>query len=171
MLSCYPILRLAANKSFRSASVSRVFGFTRTPIVVALGTSWRSNSNRFAPKSLTIKTTPVILSPGRAKAGNKAVPDRVTPRDEDDWHCYGCSLGHDSRGIVRDDYGHRLLIKSATNSPQCNPTTSARPNRSRNVLTLDKPLLLKPWRNVVTNRVESAGDVLRRNPTTGTFGR
>ena len=34
-------------------------------IVVAFGTSWRSNSNRFPPSVPVMKTTPVTLPPGR----------------------------------------------------------------------------------------------------------
>src|SRR5262249_15443801 len=37
------------------------------PITLALGTSSRSNSNRFAPRVLVIKVTPVTLPPGRLR--------------------------------------------------------------------------------------------------------
>ena len=43
----------------------RVPGLTSMPIVVALGTSWRSSSSRFAPNTAAKKLTPVTLPPGR----------------------------------------------------------------------------------------------------------
>jgi hypothetical protein len=39
----------------------------RKPMTVALGTSSRSNSNRFAARVVTRKDTPVILPPGRLR--------------------------------------------------------------------------------------------------------
>ena len=48
-----------------------VFGFTSTAIVVALGTSWRSNSSRFAPSTPPKKFTPVTLPPGRLRLATR----------------------------------------------------------------------------------------------------
>ena len=42
-----------------------------TAIVVALGTSWRSSSSRFAPNTLAKKTTPVTLPPGRLRLATR----------------------------------------------------------------------------------------------------
>jgi hypothetical protein len=55
MMSCCPIASAAACTSPRSASVLGWFGSTSMAIVVALGTSWRSKSRRFAPTSPTKK--------------------------------------------------------------------------------------------------------------------
>ena len=40
-------------------------------MVVAVGTSWRSSSSRFAPKTEPKKTTPVTLPPGRFKLATR----------------------------------------------------------------------------------------------------
>ena len=161
MLSCCRILRLAANKSLRSPSVSGVFGFTSTPILVALGTSWRSKPSRFAPNSLTMAARPV-------KTSDKALPNRVTSGDEDDWYCRGCCPGRDRRWVVRNNHGHRLANQVSRKLRQSITTTFRKAQFNRDVLTLStKPASLKPWRNAVTNEVESASDVLRRNPITG----
>ena len=66
-MSCCPTACAAATTSIRSASVLELFKFANTPIVVALGTSWRSNSKRFAPNTAAKKTTPVTLPPGRLR--------------------------------------------------------------------------------------------------------
>ena len=73
MRSCCQIVCAAACTSLRSASVSGLFGFTSTEIVVALGTSWRRSSSHGALSTELEKTTPVALPPG---AGDQAVPDR-----------------------------------------------------------------------------------------------
>ena len=70
-MSCCPIACAAACTSLRSASVSGVFGFTSMAIVVALGTSWRSNSSRFAPSTPQKKITPVTLPPGRLRLATR----------------------------------------------------------------------------------------------------
>jgi hypothetical protein len=48
-----------------------MFGFTSTPIVVAVGTSWRSSSSRLAPNTLAKKITPVALLPGRLRLATR----------------------------------------------------------------------------------------------------
>jgi hypothetical protein len=57
----------AACTSLPSASVLALFGFTSIPMVVALGTSCRSSSKRFAPNWVAKKTTPVTLPSGRLR--------------------------------------------------------------------------------------------------------
>jgi hypothetical protein len=49
-MSCCPMACAASYRSRRSARVPGLIGFTSTPIVVALGTSFRSSSRRFDPK-------------------------------------------------------------------------------------------------------------------------
>ena len=75
MRSCCPSACAAACTSLRSASVLGMFGFTSMAIVVALGTNWRSSSNRFAPNTLEKKLTPVTLPPGRLRLATR--PSRI----------------------------------------------------------------------------------------------
>jgi hypothetical protein len=78
----------------------------RKPITLALGTSSRSNSNRFAPRVLVTKVTPVTLPPGTVETRNEAEIDRVSADRENDWNGCGCSFGsHSRRRSKRNDHG------------------------------------------------------------------
>ena len=108
-------------------------------IIVALGTSWRNSSSRFAPNTPVMKTAPVTLLPRPIEAGNEAVPDRIAPAREDDGNGAGFRLGGDRRNVVCDYHGH---WQSATNRP---PGPAARSVMAvcraifdRDVLALDK---------------------------------
>src|SRR5215471_4960998 len=77
------------------------------------------------------------IATGAVKAGDKAVPDRVTSGDEHGWHCYGCGLGRDRRRTVRDDYGHRLVNQVSHQLRQLIITTFRKAQFNRDVLTLN----------------------------------
>ena len=66
-------------------------------IVVALGTSWRSSSSRFAPNVGGEKAHAGDVAARPVEAGDEAVRDRVAAGREDDRHRRGCGLGRQRR--------------------------------------------------------------------------
>ena len=54
-------------------------GLTSKPKIVALGTSSRNRSNRFAPSVFETKVTPVMLPPGRLKLETRPTPPDRRP--------------------------------------------------------------------------------------------
>src|SRR6516225_614932 len=58
----------ACCRSFVSDSEPGLLGLTRTPITAAVGNSSRSICSRFAPSTVSIRVTPVMLPPGRRAA-------------------------------------------------------------------------------------------------------
>ena len=71
MTRCWPIAAPRPARLVRSARCWGCFGFASTPIVVALGTSWRSSSSRFAASTLNRELTPVTLPPGRLRLATR----------------------------------------------------------------------------------------------------
>ena len=63
---CNPVTRAAVSTPLTVDSVAGLAELTRTAMRVALGTSSRSRSSRFAPTSPLKKLIPVRLPPGRA---------------------------------------------------------------------------------------------------------
>ena len=65
--------RPAASASRTSSSCSGWFGSNNTAMTAALGTSSCSSPSCFAAKSVTVKTTPVTLPPGRLRLATRPV--------------------------------------------------------------------------------------------------
>jgi hypothetical protein len=63
---CHRTFRTADSRSRRSDTASEP-GATRTAIIVAVGTSSRNSSSRFAPSRAAKKLTPVTFPPGRLR--------------------------------------------------------------------------------------------------------
>ena len=142
-MSCCPIASAAACTSLRSASVLGVSGFTSMAIVVALGTSWRSSSSRFAPNTPLKKTHARDVAARPVEAGDEAVPDRVAPGREDDRHRRGCGLGRERRNGVPDDHGHRPANQIGHQSRQPIKLIFRRAIFDRDVLALDEACFLQ----------------------------
>src|SRR5262245_49548572 len=71
-----------ARRSLHVSSLGSEVGFaglTRKPMTVVLGTSSRSNSNRFAARAVTRKVTPVTLPPGRLRLATRPRPIGSAP--------------------------------------------------------------------------------------------
>ena len=103
--TCRPIDCAAACTSLRSASVSGVPGLTSMAILVAFGTNWRNNSNRFGPKVAVIKTTPVMLPPGRLMLVTRPSLNGIAAGCEHDWDGRGRGLEPQCCKRVRYDHG------------------------------------------------------------------
>src|SRR5262249_61297633 len=94
-------------------SVSGVCGPTRTAIVVALGTSWRSNSNRFAPNTALRKLTPVTLPPGRLRLATRPSLTGAAPVAKTTGTVVGGGLAARAALWVATITATRRLIQSA----------------------------------------------------------
>ena len=66
-ITCCPRDRTAACSNAKCVLVIGLLGLIRMAIVVAVGTSSRSNSSRFGPSTPRISVTPVMLPPGRLR--------------------------------------------------------------------------------------------------------
>ena len=171
MMSCSPIACAAACTSLRSASVSGLFGFTSTPIVVALGTSWRSSSSRFAPSWPARKLTPVTLPPGRLRLATRPSLTGSPPVSEDDRHRRGCGLGRERRTAVHDDHGDRQANQIGHQRRQAIYLILRIAVFDRDVLALDEACFLQTLAERGRQGASSRrADVLRRNPITGIAG-
>src|SRR4051812_7980105 len=82
-----------------------------TAIVVAVGSSSRSNSNRFGPSSTFKLVTPVMLPPGLSRLVTNPISTGSVRRREDDWNARRRRLGcHCRRGAAaRHDYVHLTM--------------------------------------------------------------
>ena len=120
-----------------------MFGFTSTAIVVALGTSWRSSSSRFAPNTPAKKTHARDVAARPVEAGDEAAPDRIAPGREDDRHRRGRGLGRERRNVVPDDHGHRPANQISHQSRQPIRLIVRRAIFDRDVLALDEACFLQ----------------------------
>src|SRR5262245_55365106 len=66
-MSCCPTAKAAACSSETKRSVRGHFGLTSTAMRAAPGSNSRKSPSRFAPRSATMKLTPVTLPPGRLR--------------------------------------------------------------------------------------------------------
>ena len=94
-MSCMSDRRAAACTSFAQSRFQAVFGFTSTPMAVALGTIWRSSSSRFAPDVPLSKDYAGDVAARPIEAGDEAVLDRVAAGREDDRYRRGRSFGRE----------------------------------------------------------------------------
>ncbi len=169
-MSCCPIVCAAACTSLRSASVVGVSGFTSMAIVVALGTSWRSSSSRFAPNTPPKKLTPVTLPPGRLRLATRPFVTGSPPLPNTIGIVVVAALA------ARADCCRRQSRPPAgLSNPPPEPATgrSGLPPsgiRSRRSGPRRSPLPSGPGETRSTRCATSASDALRRNPITGIAG-
>src|SRR5262245_44597267 len=80
----------------------------RKPITVALGTSSRSNSNRFCPERVDKKRHARDVAAGAIETGNETEFDGIGASCENDRDSGGCSFGGQCspRRGERNDNGH-----------------------------------------------------------------
>ena len=172
MMRCCPSARAAACTSLRSASVSGASGLTSTAIVVALGTSSRSSSSRFAPSSAGEKAHAGDVAARPVEAGDEAAADRVAADREDDRNRCGCGLGRQRRSVpLRDDHGHLPANQFGRQRRQPIELTLRPAVFDRDVLALDDSRLPSgPGGTRPRGAQIASSDVLRRNPITGIAG-
>ena len=84
-----------------------MFGFTSMAIVVALGTSWRSSSSRFAPNTPPKKLTPVTLPPGRLRLATRPCLTGSPPVAKTIGTVVVAALAASAEMVFADDHGHR----------------------------------------------------------------
>ena len=142
-MSCCPIACAAACTSLRSASVSGVFGFTSMAIVVALGTSWRNSSSRFAPNTPAKKTTPVTLPPGRLRLATRPSLTGSLPVAKTIGTVVVAALAASAARAISDDHGHRPANQISHQSRQPINLIVRIAIFDRDVLALDEACFLQ----------------------------
>ena len=137
-------------------------------MVAAVGTSWRSMSSRLAPRSPDTKLTPVTLPPGRLRSGDQPVHDRIAAGREYDRHGRGGSLGRERRIDVRDNDLHGQPDQFSDQARQALELIVGVAVFDRDVLAFVEPSRCQTLAEAPIMGAETASDVLRKNPITGT---
>jgi hypothetical protein len=110
---------------------------------VAPGRNSRKSPSRFAPSSVVMKLTPVMLPPGRLRLATRPTPTGSTPVT-DDRHCRGCGLGRERRrGIRADDQGYLPAKKVRHQKRQPLSWILVKAVLDRDVLALDEACFLQ----------------------------
>src|SRR5262245_47156589 len=100
----------AASTSFVVSSNCGLFGFSRKPIVAALGRSSCNRASPLAPSSPTNALWPVRLPPGRLRLATRPSCTGVDADAEHNWDAGARSLGRENRKHSGcDDHSHLKL--------------------------------------------------------------
>ena len=137
-------------------------------MVVALGTSWRNSSSRFAPSSPVKKLTPVTLPPGRLRLATRPSLTGSPPVAKTIGTVVVAALAASAASGVADDHGHRPANQVGHQGRQPIGLIFRLAKFDRDVLALDEAGFLQALaecRHEIAST--SAGDALRRKPTTG----
>ena len=111
----------------------------------------------------------IAARPG--EAGDKSELDRVLADAEDDRDRRGGRLGRKRRGEASaDDHRDPAADQIGRQRRQPNELILGPAVDDRDVLALDKPASLRPWRNRANGPQYASGDLASRNPTTGIAG-
>ena len=136
-------LRRGLHVSSLRLGIQDVFGFTSTAIVVALGTSWRSSSSRFAPNTPEKKTTPVTLPPGRLRLATRPSLTGSPPVAKTIGTVVVAALAASAAMLFADDHGHRPANQISHQRRQPIRLIFRRAVFDRDVLALDEACFLQ----------------------------
>src|SRR5215831_19941622 len=104
--SCCPKRAAAACATLVSGCAFELLGLTRKAIMLAVGTSARNSSSRFATSREVNRLTPVTLLPGRLRLAT------IAPCYEDDRNRGGRRLGRECRRVTTCCENHGWLTAS-----------------------------------------------------------
>jgi hypothetical protein len=153
----------AARTSLAVSSVIGLFGFSRQPIIAALGTNSCNSASALAPSSLAN-----ALKPRPIEARNKPELHGIAADTEHDWDGGGRSLRRKSRRRAGcDDHGHSKLDEVNRQRRQSISLVSRPAIFNHNVAAFNVAGFVQAPPETVQPGVSDSGDPEFRYPITG----